>query len=243
MRFLTLTILVLFTAPIMASDCTNDYSGTQRTLGFDYEISDPADLARNLYDFVNATTNWMYSTDEGVELRLRLVDGIRLRDLPVYFPACNDIGQCASMSVRTEAFNIFGFKWPGFHRGFTITGSMNGSTHSRFIQADSAVALVPLSWQNATDKRCRDNKGNLVDPPVDDSDGDEWDEEEEDSYDDEGYDSQDELDIDDIFADEDPCESCDFYFDGDEDGDLNLDEPYDPTHTEDDDGEINVIEA
>ena len=182
MRLSVLLAAALLSSPAAALACANDYSGTQRTLGFDYEIEDHADLARTTLDFLNAASNWLYFTDEGAALRNEFVNVIRIRDLPIHLPACNDIGQCASVSVRSEPYRLFGIDWPGLHKGFTITASFGGLTVSRFIQADSAVAYNFLSAYTALDKRCRDNNGNLIDAVPDDGDEEDSDESDEDAY-------------------------------------------------------------
>jgi hypothetical protein len=235
MRLSVLLAAALLSSPAAALACANDYSGTQRTLGFDYEIEDHADLARTTLDFLNAASNWLYFTDEGAALRNEFVNVIRIRDLPIHLPACNDIGQCASVSVRSEPYRLFGIDWPGLHKGFTITASFGGLTVSRFIQADSAVAYNFLSAYTALDKRCRDNNGNLIDAVPDDGDEEDSDESEEDAYNDAEADWEDEFYWEDSFADEEegePCSACQFYFDADEDGELDP-EPYDPTEEED----------
>ncbi len=218
-----------------AQECDNDYSGTQQTSGFNYEIDSQADLARTSLDFLNAASNWLYFYSEGTELQGRLVGVIRLRDLPVFFPACNDIGQCASISVQSMPLEIFGFDWPGVHVGYQITATFNGVTSTRFIQTDSSVHFNYLSAAAAADKRCRDNQGYLVDetPINNDDDGEEFNEDEEDDYSDEGDDADWEWEWEDEGDDDDgePCEACEFYFDGDEDGELD-DEPYGPTEEE-----------
>ena len=234
MRFSILFAAALLSSPAAASTCENDYSGTQRTLGYYYEIEEQADLARNKDQFLDAASNWLYFATEGAALRDDLVDVIRLRDLPVYLPACNDIGQCASISVRSEPYMLLGIEWPGLHKGFTITSTFGGLTVSRFIQADSAVAYNFLSPYTATDKRCRDNHGNLIGVVPDDGDDEEFDEAEEEAYNDDEVDWEDEFEWEDTFADEEegePCDSCEFYFDADEDGELDP-EPYGPTEEE-----------
>lgn len=164
-----------------------------------------------------------------------LVGLIRYRDLPVYFPACNDIGQCASISVQSMPLVIFGINWPGVHLGFNITATFNGSTSSRFFQTDSRVYYNRLSAAAAADKRCRDNQGYLKDEPVVPNQDDEEDDYSEDEEENENADDDEEPWEDDWEwpeEEEEPCDACEFFFDGDEDGDLNLDEPYDPTDDE-----------
>lgn len=228
MRFPVLLAAALLGSPAAALACANDYSGTQRTLGYDYEIEAHADLARTTVQFVDAASNWLYFTTEGVELQGEFVNIIRIRDLPIYLPACNDIGQCASVSARSEPYSLLGIDWPGIHGGFTITATFGGATLSRFIQADSAVAYNRLLAEAAADKRCRDNYGNLIGETAGDSDDEGVDEVEEE------IDWEDEFEWDDSFADEDdgePCDACEYYFDADEDGELDP-EPYGATEEE-----------
>ena len=232
MRFSLLIAAALLSSPAAASTCENDYSGTQRTLGYYYEIEEQADLARNKDQFLDAASNWLYFATEGAALRDDLVDVIRLRDLPVYLPACNDIGQCASISVQSEPYRFFGIDWPGLHSGYTITATFGTVALSRFLQADSAVAYNYLYPESAADKRCRDNYGNLIEDAADNDDGEDSGEDAEDNY--EESDFEDELEWDEPLADEDegePCESCEYYFDADEDGELDP-EPYGPTEEE-----------
>ena len=229
MRFPTLFAAALLTSPAAALACANDYSGTQRTLGYDYEVEEHADLARTTIQFVDAASNWLYFSSEGAELRDELVNIIRVRDLPVHFPACNDIGQCASISVQSEPYTFLGINWPGLHSGFTITATFGGVPLSRFLQADSAVAYNWLSPDAAADKRCRDNYGNLIEEAADNDDGEDSGEDEEEYYDE--SESEDEFEWDEPLVEEDegePCESCEYYFDADEDGELDP-EPYGPT--------------
>ena len=239
MRFSLLIAAALLSSPAAASTCDNDYSGTQRTLGYYFEIDQQADLARSEAQFLDAASNWLYFTTDGAELQNELVDGIRVRDLPVFLPACNDIGQCASISVRSETYELLGIQWPGLHKGFTIRAYFGGLTVSRFIQADSAVAHNKLSPDTAADKRCRDNYGNLTEAVPEDSDDEEIDEAEEDAYDDQS-DQEDESDWEDDYGEEEegePCESCEYYFDADEDGELDP-EPYPPTDPTEEEEEV-----
>jgi hypothetical protein len=234
MRFPTLLAAALLTSPAAALACANDYSGTQRTLGYDYEIAEHADLARTTIQFVDAASNWLYFTSEGAELRDELVNIIRVRDLPIHLPACNDIGQCASISVQSEPYRFLGIDWPGLHSGYSITATFGIVTLSRFLQADSAVAYNLLYPEAAADKRCRDNYGNLIEESANDGDDEELNEDEEEAYDEDASDFEDEFDWDDSVADEDegePCDSCEYYFDADEDGELDP-EPYGPTEEE-----------
>lgn len=237
MRALLLLASLAFAYTAGAQECDNDYSGIQRTSGFDYEIDSQADLARTSVDFLNAASNWLYFTGEGTELQGRLVGILRMRDLPVYFPACNDIGQCASISVQSISYTLFGIDWPGVHLGYQITATINGMTSQRFIQTDSSVHYNFLSEAAAADKRCRDNQGNLLDEPPpesnNDDDGEEFSEDEEEN---ETGDESDEGDWGDdwVWEDEEedePCEACEFWFDSDEDGDVD-DGPYGPTDEE-----------
>lgn len=227
MRFLIIFVVTIATAA--HAECENDYSGTLRSVGYSYEISGHANLARTPMDFVNAATNWLYLTDDGVELRGSMYGLRQPLGMSVDFPACNEIGQCANISLQGVPFVVMGFESPFSRRGYTIIATMNGESRSRFIQTDSAVAIRALSPNGAEDKRCRDNQGNLLDNSEKIRDeGDEDNEDEEEGFnDDDGEDRRE----DEGLSDEE-CESCEFFFDGDEDGNLNLDEPYGETERE-----------
>ena len=235
MKFSVLLAAALLSSPAAALACANDYSGTQRTPGYDYEIDVESDLSRDAWGFVDAASNWLYFSDEGNALQDDLVNYFRLEGLPVHFPACNDIGQCAAISVRSEPFELWGVPLPFAHGGFTITATFGGVPRSRFLQSGNTVAWNTLSATVAADKRCRDNYGNLIeDTPNDNDEEEDIGEDEEEAFSDEEADWGDDSDWDDSYADEedgDPCESCEFYFDGDEDGELDP-EPYGPTEEE-----------
>lgn len=62
MRTLLLVASVLLFSPALAQDCANDYSGTQITDGFNYEIAYETDLARNSLDFLNGPQTGSIST-------------------------------------------------------------------------------------------------------------------------------------------------------------------------------------
>ncbi|MBT8082876.1 MAG: hypothetical protein KJP08_04355 [Gammaproteobacteria bacterium] len=234
MRFPLLLAAALLSSPAAALACANDYSGTQRTPGYDYEIDVESNLARDAWGFLDAASNWLYFSDQGHALQDDLVTYFRLEGLPVHFPACNDIGQCAAITVRSEPLKIWGVTLPFAHGGFTITAALGGDTRSRFLKSGNAVAWNDLAETVASDKRCRDNHGNLIDHASSESDEEDFDEAEEDAYNDEESEWEDEFEWEDIFADEEegePCSSCEFYFDADEDGELDP-EPYGPTEEE-----------
>lgn len=241
---LTISIFVLLFAQIaIAQDCPIDTAGTHETTGFDYDVH-TADLARDAQDFADAAVNWFYFFDGGDDLADRLVGvgGFRLRPTPVYQRVCNDIGQCATVSFYSVPYDIWWTDWPGVHGGWQIQATFNGVTFTRFIPADSSVSWSYLSEAAAADKRCRRNDGELRDQEEpaanDDDDGGEDNEDEEENegdMEDDGFpDEEDQGNDDWDWEDDDgePCESCEFFFDGDEDGDLNLDEPYDATEIE-----------
>ena len=101
MRPILTSIVLRLLAGAAHADCRSDYSGVQRTPGFDYHSDNWSDLAREPGEFVQAGHNFLYFDPDGAELRHRftLPGGALLRYAPVSFPGCNELGQCATITV------------------------------------------------------------------------------------------------------------------------------------------------
>jgi hypothetical protein len=163
MRYLPLTLLCVFAAA-SAAECPQDTSGVQRTKNFDYWINDLADDARTPGEYLNAAANYLYFMKEGRDLQSRFVNILRIRDRPIYFPACNDIGQCATVAVRSVPLDMGSFINPAVHMGYRIDVEFAGRRAYRFYQSDSRIFWSDIPAYNARDKRCRDNNGVLLNP-------------------------------------------------------------------------------
>lgn len=163
MRYL-LSAILLLSASLAVAECPRDTSGVQRTKDFDYWINDLADNARTSGEFLNAAANYLYFMEDGHDLQSQFVNILRIRDLPIFFPACNDIGQCATVSVKSIPLNMGSFINKAVHTGFLIDVEFAGQRSYRFYQTDSRIFWSEIPSYNARDKRCRDNAGNLLNP-------------------------------------------------------------------------------
>lgn len=163
MRYL-LVSLTFVSFGAVATECPRDTSGVQRTKNFDYWIDDLADNARTPGEFLNAAANYLYFMKEGRNLQSQFVNILRIRDLPIFFPACNDIGQCGTISVRSVPLDMGSFIQKAVHTGFRIDVEFRGRRAYRFYQSDSRVYWSEIPTYNARDKRCRDNYGILLNP-------------------------------------------------------------------------------
>lgn len=159
-----LPVFFLLLGGVAAAECPRDMSGVQRTKDFDYWISDLADAARTPGEFLNAAANYLYFMEDGFDLQSQFVNILRIRDLPIFFPACNDIGQCATVSVKSIPLDMGSFINKVVHVGFQIDVEFAHQRAYRFYQSDSRIFWSDIPTYNARDKRCRDNAGNLLDP-------------------------------------------------------------------------------
>ena len=153
MRYL-LVSLTLLSFGAAATECPQDTSGVQRTKNYDYWIKDLADNARTAGEYLNSAANFLYFMKEGRDLQSQFVNILRIRDLPIFFPACNDIGQCATISVRSVPLDVV----------IAVDVEFRGQRAYRFYQSDSRIYWSEIPTYNARDKRCRDNAGVLLDP-------------------------------------------------------------------------------
>ncbi|MEM7611218.1 MAG: hypothetical protein AAF270_06050 [Pseudomonadota bacterium] len=172
MRLLTFVILMTLSSIVAAQEsfCNIDISGTQRTESHAQYTPTPeaTALARTALDFANAATNHFFFTRNGATLLNSLVGpgGLRVRPTPVYFRSCNDIGQCATVSIYSQPAVLPVFNLPLIHAGFRISATLGTTTSSVFYDAMSNIPYSFLNKQAAADKTCRDNQGRPTAPPT-----------------------------------------------------------------------------
>lgn len=159
-----LLVLIITVSSAAAAECPRDTSGVQRTKNFDYWIDDLAAAARTPGEFLNSAANFLYFMEDGLDLQSQFVDILRIRHLPIFFPACNDIGQCATVSVKSIPLELKSMIFKSVHTGFLIDVEFAHERAYRFYQTDSRVFWSDIPTANAGDKRCRDNSGYLLNP-------------------------------------------------------------------------------
>lgn len=129
------------------------------------------DNARTSNDFIHSANNYFYFSTEGRQIRTNLRFAY-MNTFPstetVYMPICNEVGQCATASVRAEIVytNLGIWQIPSSVSGWFIEVRMfNGETRTfRWALEASVPGLVtPVQPPpgGIQDDRCRDNNGEI----------------------------------------------------------------------------------
>lgn len=156
-------LVLLGDALAQERECPRDMTGIQTTAnmtdsnGNPYEITSHSADARDPLHFLHAAINYMYFSNEGSDLRDEFVHFIRIRNSAILLPACNELGQCAEITVSSRAQQWGGFVGLAVHTGFDVTARFNGAVATDFIPVDSNVFWNRIPAPNDASSDCLRN--------------------------------------------------------------------------------------